>query len=74
MSPQPCQNRKVPITLLAREHFKRGDYGYAEADGVYRLRSGACPIDALVVIALRDVRPFEHGEFEEAQPASELIH
>jgi len=62
------------MKLLAREHFKRGDYGYAETDGVYRLRTGAFPIDALVVIALHDVQPLEHGEFEEAQPSSDLIH
>ena len=62
------------MTLLAREHFKRGDYGYAQRDGVYRLRTGAVTVDALIVVALREVQPLEHGEFDEAQPASDQIH
>ena len=62
------------MILLAREHFKRGDYGIAQKDGVYRLQTGVFAVDALVVIALQDTQPLERGEFEEAQPASELVH
>jgi len=62
------------MTLLAREPFKRGDYGIAQKDGVYRLQTGAFAVDALVVIALADIQALQRGEFQEAQPASEQIH
>ena len=51
------------LTLLACEHFRNGEKGYATRTGVWKLYSFGVPEHAFLVQAVTEIGPGRHGHF-----------